>query len=125
MHSCFALSGLTVSGLFSDGLHALSLDLSTRREHRKKFFFQGTSEFYVHNSNMSKYTRAKKHQGPNTPNPNASKIKENLYHKLRKLKTKMVNSAKPFHVMLDLARYIDVCPQYHACMLSRVCALVS
>ena len=55
MHSCFALSGLTVSGLFSDGLHALSLDLSTRREHRKSFFFQGTSEFYVPNSNMSKY----------------------------------------------------------------------
>ena len=61
---------------------AFQLLLVERCEHCKNLSPpQGTSEFYVHNSNMSKYTRAKKHQGPNTPNPNASKIEENLHHK--------------------------------------------
>ena len=42
-----------------------------------------------------------------TPNPNASKIKENLHHKAPQ-KTEEVNTVKPFHVMQDLSRYIDV-----------------
>ena len=57
-----------------------------------------------------------------TPKPNASKIKENLHHKAPQ-KTEEVNTVKPFHVMQDLSRYIDVRSEYHACSL--MCALLS